>query len=720
MASMSTAVGVVIATNSGFNNKVFAINRASENEDYTLVLDSNNKIGDDNSVLTSSGNKIQFAFESSINKNPSTGWIEFGDGETSTAIYNSSAIKGMKSISFIVNYSDIDLHFGYKEDDIIHYSNWFTMTGLDQGNGKYSFEYEFNEVRPSYFKLECFSKNKIIDSITIEYSCEESGIVPTELSSFSSFTYLEADDGYRVDGLVNNRKKMQTLIVPGTYNNKPVVEIANNAFYLNWDIEYVIINEGVKRIGSQAFYLDATLKYIVLPSTIESVGDKAFEGCAGIKTQTIPAGTTNISLSAYSGNSFLEEIIVEEGNPNYYSDNGMLYEKSSDTLLICPAGKKGAITILNTCKAIGSVAFKNSLATSITIGIGVREIHESFRTCKSLTTFVVDSNNDYYATSNNMLCDKLIGTVFAYARGNTTVVLNMPSTVRVIGDNVFEGVSSVKAINLSGTTHVGECAFASMPDLESIGGTSLVEIENGAFKNNPKLNTVGLSSNLQVLPEEAFMNCTSLSSISFPHSLTTISARAFKGCSSLEEIELPDYLFASLGNEAFMNCASLDVDALPSCISTIGTDVFRNTATDSVVVPTSFDYIADGMYRDCDNLVSITIPEFIETIGYDSFRDCNNLTDVTILDNSVKTIRSRAFYQANFNTIFIPKCVEIIEGSALNTGRVLTIYTDQKTPSGYGDTYTPSSAGGGWLKPGWSEGLAGAYLGHIYYNQSRS
>ena len=710
---------------SSIKNAIAAKDRSVTPGDYTLTLDSNNRIANgDDSVLTELGNKVFFDTESAVNKTPSSGWFEFGNTETSGSVYNTSPISGMKSISFSMNYSQMYLHYGYKDDGVIYYTNYYAMDGVDQGDGQYAFTYTFNDVPPSYFKLECFGKNKTISTMTIQYSCSESGKVPTELSSFSSFTYIAADDGYSVDGLVNDRKKMQTLIVPGSYNGKPVVEIKALAFASNWDIENVIIEEGVKRIGDQAFYLDASLKYLVLPSTIESVGDKAFDGCAGLKKQTIPAATTSISLSAYAGNSFLEEIVVEEGNTVYYSENGMLYDKATDTLLVCPAGIKGTVTIPNTCKKIGSVAFKNSLATTISIGSGVTEIEEAFKTCNSLTTFVVDANNDYYTAESGILCDKSKHALIAYPRGNTEDYVTLPNSIIEISDRAFEKVDHIEVLDLSNTTTVGEEAFTNMPKLEVISLSNVTEIGSGAFKNSTKLRSVTLKDGLYGiigLPDEAFMGCTSLASISLPNHLMTIGARAFKGCSSLSDFALvktfPNTL-ESIGNEAFMNCTSLDVDEISEFVTSIGKGAFRNTAVDSFIFSTSMNYIPDEMFWDCDNLTSIEILPCVKTIGYDAFRDCDNLVSVTILDNSVETIRSRAFYQTSFTSIYIPKAVTTIEGSAFG-GRNFTIYTDVKTPSGYGDVYTSSSAGGGWLRPGWSEGLTGGYLLHIYYNQSR-
>ena len=410
IASIAATVGVVIAAKSEIVNlDAFAIKRNTVSSDYTLTLDENNRLSNDNSVLTSLGNEVSFATEGTIIKNPGTGWVTFGntEGETSRSIYNITPISGMKSISFTFTDNDIYLHFGYKEDGVILYSNYVHLNYVDQGDIEYQYSYSFDEVAPSYFKLESSRDNKILDNVVIKYSCQESGVVPTEMSAFS-FTLLSGDT-YRVDGLKANRKSVQTLIVPnvgddGENGVKPLTHIKSLAFCTNDDIEYVYISEGITDIGDMAFYLDAKLHYIVLPTTLVNTGNQVFDGCMNLNKITITESQVDINLATYAGNQFFEEIEVLEGNPNYYVENGMLFANSygdySNALLLCPAGKTSAAIVPNNCQYIHSLAFKNAKVPSITIGSGVQLIDETFRSCNLLESF----------TSKNIITTSLMKT----------------------------------------------------------------------------------------------------------------------------------------------------------------------------------------------------------------------------------------------------------------------------------------------------------------------
>ena len=720
LSTLFAITGTVFIANKEVDNlNTFALNRSSPSSDYVLTLDSSNRITN-NYVSTSLGNKVYFATEGNVKKTPLSGWVGF-EGDIAS-IYNTSSISGMKSIDFIIDAEYVDLSFGYMEDSIIHYSNCYNMTGKDDDeDGQYTFHYDFLETPPSFFKI-AVSSTCILDNITINYSCNEYDFVPTELKSFE-FTYLSEEDAYRINGFALKRRQVQTLVVPNSYNGKPVVEIKSNAFFTNDKIRYVIISEGIKRIGDMAFYLDINLESIVLPSTIESTGDNIYDGCLLLTSQTISSSMLEVNPLTYAGNQFLETITVEAGNPNYYSSNGMLYAYSyngyENALLVCPAGKTGDIVIPNNCEYIDTYAFKNSRASTITISSSVELIEESFKSCSYLTSFVVDSNNDYYSAQSYMLCDKLGGHVKAYPRGRSDTTLNMPSSIGYVEDHVFDKVSNLRTIRLMNTTHIGEGAFMNMPDLETVYLTNVTEIGNGAFKNCRSLLSVTFSSVLRVVTTEAFMGCSSLTSVTFPSTLTTINNRAFRDCSSLSSIVFDaQSQIKRIEGEAFMNCTSLDVDELPSSIEYIGTYVFRNTAIDEFFLPQSFTYIPDGMFMDCDNLTSVEIPSYVRTIGYDAFNDCENLVNVTIPYNSVETIHSKAFKGAGFSRVYLPRCIVTIEASAFACNvDSLDIYSHvicEESPS-----YSSSSmGGGGWLRDDWSEHLGGGILFHIYYNYS--
>ncbi len=735
MTSMVAVIGTTIAVRSAIkDSNVLALNRTvNPDNDYTLVLDNTNRIQNDNSVTTNLGNKVFFATEGVLDTPASDAWLKYDENTGNVSFYNTTEILGMKSISVVVDdqYKDIGLLYGYKEEGVIHYSNYCLFDVEDLGDGKYKHSHTFSEGEPSFFKVKFVGSEKTIYNVEIKYSCSDGGYIPTELSTFE-FEYDSENDYYYLDGLVHgsevSRDEVQTLIIPGYYDDgehgyKPVAKIDDRACFGKTEMEYLYIEEGVVTLGDMAFAYCANLKYMVLPSTIGAYNANVFEGCIGLTNVPIPAGTTNIDLLAFAGNQFLTEITVEEGNTTYYSYNGMLfaytYNGYSNALLVCPAGKEGSVVIPNNCTYVSEVAFKNSTASTITIGSGVELIDEKFTSATSLTSFTVTSGNTHYSFANNMLCDATGSHVVAYPRGRSEGSLTMPDTIRYVDDHVFEKVNTLVSINLYNTTNIGEGSFSNMANLETVSLSNVVEIGSGAFKNCTKLRNVTLNSVLVVLPNEAFMGCTALTSISLPTlRLTSIGNRAFKNCSLLNSINIPNQL-ESIGGEAFMNCTSLDIDELPLSIDSIGSYVFRNTAIDAYFNPGSLKYIPDGMFMDCDRITTVNIPVDIKTIGYDAFNDCDGLNRVEFPpDGSVKTIYSKAFYScASLYHVYLPESVTTIGKSAFNQGRLISIYADISGLDN-GDPF------GFVKKPGWDTSMCGPYYELVcgdraYYESQR-
>ena len=730
---MMAVVGTTIAVRSTIkDSNVLALNRTvNPDNDYTLVLDHTNPIKNDNSVNTALGNKVYFATEGVLDTPASDAWLKYDENTGNVSFYNTTEILGMKSISVVVDdqYKDIGLLYGYKEEGVIHYSNYYLFDVEDLGDGKYKHSHTFSEGEPSFFKVKFLGSEKTIYNVEIKYSCSDGGYIPTELSTFE-FEYDSDNDYYYLDGLVHgsqiSRDYVQTLIIPGYYDDgkhgyKPVSKIDDRACFGKTEMEYLYIEEGVVTLGDMAFAYCTNLKYMVLPSTIGAYNANVFEGCMELANVTIPAGTTNIDLLAFAGNQFITEITVAEGNSTYYSYSGMLfaysYQGHSNALLVCPAGKKGNIVIPNDCTYISEVAFKNSKADTITIGSSVRYIDERFVSCTSLTEYIVDSNNHYFSTRNDMLCDSTGATLVAYPRGNTQPTLNIPNDVRNIEDHVFEKVNTLTSVNLMYTTNIGEGSFANMANLTTVTLSNVTTIGDGAFKNDKKLINVTLSDGLDVVSSEAFMGCTSLSSLLLPSDLTIIDSGAFKDCSSLSSINIPNAL-ERIGGEAFMNCTSLDINSLPVTVVYIGNYVFRNTAIDDIFNPGSLTYIPEGMFMDCDSLTSIEIPEEIATIGYNAFNDCDGLSRVEFLDGTVSTIQSKAFYScASLYHVYLPKCVKTIGASAFNQGRLISIYADISGLDN-GDPF------GFVKKPGWDTNMCGPYYELVcgdraYYESQR-
>ncbi len=119
--------------------------------------------------------------------------------------------------------------------------------------------------------------------------------------------------------------------------------IGDNAFSYCEQMTNVSLPEGLTTLGRSAFYSCSLIGSIDIPSSVSFIGESAFESCAG-----------------------MEAIEVDDANPNYASVDGVLYDKGMITLLQCPAGKAGPISLPDGTRSIDDGAFyKCSKVTSI-------------------------------------------------------------------------------------------------------------------------------------------------------------------------------------------------------------------------------------------------------------------------------------------------------------------------------------------------------------------
>ena len=87
----------------------------------------------------------------------------------------------------------------------------------------------------------------------------------------------------------------------------------------------------------------ATVTYGGVTYTVTSIGKSAFSGCSGLTSVTIPTSVTSIGGGVFYYCSGLTDINVSASNANYQSIDGILYNKTGDTLICCPGGKKGSV-----------------------------------------------------------------------------------------------------------------------------------------------------------------------------------------------------------------------------------------------------------------------------------------------------------------------------------------------------------------------------------------
>ncbi len=274
-----------------------------------------------------------------------------------------------------------------------------------------------------------FQSCKGIKKLTIPASCTSLIGTPFYWCAIEEITFAEGttiiDCGNSSGG--SNRpfgESLKKVNFPST-----VERIEDYAFYGYRNLHEVTIPKSVKYIGKSAFapydnsvgvtslifedggtepleiaqgaFSDHSLESLELPERLTTIKSEAFSGRYDNKITiiNIPKNVSSISPTAFNSansgfTSNLQNIYVDEDNPYYKSsDDGVLYSKDGKTLVMCPRGKKGSITVPEGVEIIGSNAFANCKVSSINLPDSLTEIEDrAFAYCTNISTITIPQN----------------------------------------------------------------------------------------------------------------------------------------------------------------------------------------------------------------------------------------------------------------------------------------------------------------------------------------
>ncbi|MBQ7323312.1 MAG: leucine-rich repeat domain-containing protein, partial [Clostridia bacterium] len=463
-----------------------------------------------------------------------------------------------------------------------------------------------------------------------------------EKTASEGLEYTLSDDGiyYIVSGIGTCTDT--ALVIPSTYEGKPITSIGDDAF------------DACERLTS-----------VVIPDSVTSIGCNAFEDCANLTSVMIGDGVTSIGNQAFRDCGNLTSITVHEGNANYQSIDGNLYTKNGKIFIQYAIGKT---------------------ATEFTIPDSVTTIDEyAFRSCDSLTSITVHEGNANYQSIDGNLYTKDGETLIQYAIGKIATKFTIPDGVTSIGRGAFENCDNLTSIVIGNSvTSIGLSAFENCANLTSVViGDSVTSIDDLAFDYCKSLTSVyykGLEKDWKKISIGYFYNDNLINATRYYYSENQPTEegnywhyvngriaiwgdvlKASEGLKYTLSYDGTYYIVSGIGT-----CEDTDIviantyKGLP--VKTIGEDAFSNcTSLTSVVIGDSVTLIDDSAFRNCDSLTSVMIGDSVTSIGSWAFAYCDSLTSMVIPD-SVTSIDDSAFRFCNsLTSMVIPDSVTSID-----------------------------------------------------------
>lgn len=257
-------------------------------------------------------------------------------------------------------------------------------------------------------------------------------------------------------------------------------------------------------------------------------------------------------------------------------------------------------------------------------------------------------------------------------------------------------------IELNGVTDLEIPSMVNSIPVRSIGAYVLT---------NTAITSVSIPTSVTNIDDFAFYNNPHLTGVSIPGSVLSIGESAFNACSSLKSVVLNEGV-TTIGNYAFYNCGSLSIVTLPASLTSIGQSPFGkccNLNTISVA-PGNWYYFVENnaliamatrtlvQYPSGRRESEYEVPEGLFEIGYDAFDTVTNLTKITI-PASVTALGSFAFFQCqSLQTI-------VFKGNAPSVGD----YAFYGVASSCKALVSPQSSGWGVSIPGTWQGIGIEY-----------
>lgn len=331
-----------------------------------------------------------------------------------------------------------------------------------------------------------------------------------------TFTLNSDGTGYLVRAA---NRQITEAIIPNSYNDLPVTEVANNGFLSCASLEKVIIPESVVKVGSNAFFSCRNLKKLRGMSNVKEIGNSAFAMCTSLTNLIIPSDVETLGSNIIR--SVSNDVYVRNTELNIMSLNAEWNANSTATIIY---GNDLTCTEIN--------GEDNTL-----IGYSVDEYQLL----------------DYSSKDVNLICSYEFD-------GQYYPIIEF-------SDMAFAG-SEFKSLTIS-------------KDMEHIAEDYSIKLGSGAFLAvYTDYITFEIDTEIEESGVDIFAGVTA-EKIAFNNAINVVPERAFQYCSNLTEIVISNNINSLsnttvIGANAFEDCYSISELHIPSTVNYIGDSAFHN------------------------------------------------------------------------------------------------------------------------------------------------
>ncbi|MDR0538636.1 MAG: leucine-rich repeat domain-containing protein [Tannerellaceae bacterium] len=216
-----------------------------------------------------------------------------------------------------------------------------------------------------------------------------------------------------------------------------VIMLGHDVFNSCWKLASINLGH-VMAIGNGAFMWCRALTSVDL-SSLRSLGDFAFFYCENLASIKITSLLVEIGVEAFGKCYGFTGFDVDANNPNYASENGVLYDKEQTTLLIYPAQKEAeSFTVPSTITTIAAYAFNGSTINSVDLS-NVKTIqHDAFL-------------NSHLKSIDLTNIEGIIETA-TFSGSKELASVKIPETVTGIDSLAFAGCTALASVEVAAMT----------------------------------------------------------------------------------------------------------------------------------------------------------------------------------------------------------------------------------------------------------------------------